>query len=64
MVDRKETPILYAKLQKALYGLMRVSLLLYRKLQKEMEQYVFVINPYDPCMANKKTASGKQLTVI
>jgi hypothetical protein len=32
MVDRKGTPILYVKLQKALYGLMRASLLFYRKL--------------------------------
>jgi hypothetical protein len=29
-VDRKGTPILYVKLQKALYGLMRASLLFYR----------------------------------
>ena len=38
-VDRKGTPILYVKLQKALYRLMRVSLLFYRKLRKEFEQY-------------------------
>ena len=31
-VDKKGTLILYAKLQKALYGLMRASLLFYRKL--------------------------------
>ena len=32
-VDRKETPIFYVKLQKkALYGLMRASLMFYRKL--------------------------------
>ncbi len=30
--DKKGTPILYVKLQKALYGLMRASLLFYRKL--------------------------------
>ncbi len=64
MVDKKGTPILYVKLQKALYGLMRVSLLFYRKLRKEMEQYGFMINPYNPRIANKTTASGKQLTVI
>jgi hypothetical protein len=63
-VDRKGTPILYVKLQKALYGLMRASLLFYRKLRKEMEQYGFMINPYNLCVANKTTASGIQLTVI
>ncbi len=31
MVDKKGTPILYVKLQKALYGLMRASLLFYRQ---------------------------------
>ncbi len=31
-VARKGTPIMYVKFQKALYGLMRASLLLYRKL--------------------------------
>ncbi len=30
--DRKGTPVLYVKLQKALYGLMRASLLFYRKI--------------------------------
>jgi len=63
-VDRKGTRILNVKLQKVLYGLMRASLLFYRKLRKELEQYGFVINPYDPCVANMETKSGKQLTVV
>ena len=62
--DRKGTPILYVKLQKALYGLMRASLLFYRKLRKEFEQYGLAVNPYDPCVANMETKSGKQLTVV
>jgi len=36
-IDKKGTKILYVKLQKALYGLMRASLLFYRKLRKEFE---------------------------
>jgi hypothetical protein len=63
-VDRKGTPILYVKLQKALYGLMRASLLFYRKLRQELEDYGFEVNPYDPCVANKITECGKQLTII
>ncbi len=35
-VDKKGTKILYMKLQKVLYGLMRASLLFYRKLQKNL----------------------------
>ncbi len=64
MADKKGTPILYVKLQKTLYGLMRASLLFYRKLRKEFEQYGLVINPYNPCVANMETKSGKQLTVV
>jgi hypothetical protein len=63
-VDRKGTPILYVKLQKALYGLMKASLLFYRKLRKELEAYGFTINPYDPCIAKVTTRCGKQLTVV
>ncbi len=57
-VDTKGTLILYVKLQKALYGLIRASLLFYRKLRKELEQYGFDVNPYDLCIANMTTSSG------
>ena len=63
-VDKKGTKILYVKLQKALYGLMRASLLFCRKLRKELEAWGFTINPYDPCVANKTTDGGKQLTAV
>ena len=63
-VDGKGSPVLYVKLQKALYGLMRASLLFYRKLRKELEEYRFVVNPYDPCVANKSVGDGAQLMVI
>ena len=43
---------------------MRASLLFYRKLQKELENYGFTVNPYDPCVANKITKCGLQLMVI
>ena len=59
-VDKKGTKLLYVKLQKALYGLMRASLLFYRKLQKEFEAYRLQVNPYNPCVANMETKSGKQ----
>jgi hypothetical protein len=63
-VDKKGTKLLYVKLQKALYGLMRASLLFYRKLQKEFEAYRLQVNPYNPCVASMETKSRKQLTVI
>ncbi len=62
-VDKKGKKLLYMKLQKALYGLMRASLLFYRKLQKEFEAYGLQVNSYAPCVANMKTKSRKQVTV-
>jgi hypothetical protein len=58
-VNKKGTPMLYVKLQKVLYGLMRTSLLFYQKLRKELERYSFEINPYDPCVANMTTGCKK-----
>ena len=52
-MDRKGTHILYVRLKKALYGLLRSSLLFYRKLRGELEAYGFKINPYDPCVGKK-----------
>jgi hypothetical protein len=43
---------------------MRASSLFYRKLRKEMEDYWFKVNLYDPFVANKVTECGKQMTVI
>ncbi len=62
--DRKGTPVLYVKLRKALYGLMKASLLFYRKLRLEPEAYGFEVCPYDPCVASLESPGGKQITVI
>ncbi len=61
-VDRKGTAILYMRMQKALYGLLRSALLFYRKLVGDLESDGFELNPYDPCVANK-VIDGKQMTV-
>ena len=44
--DRKGKAVLYVRLQKALYGLMRAALLFYRKLRRELESMGFEVNPY------------------
>jgi hypothetical protein len=59
-VDRKGTAVLYVKMQKAIY--LRSALLLYRKLMADLEGNGFVLNPYDPCVANKEV-NGSQMTV-
>ena len=55
-------PVLYVRLQKALYGCLKSALLFYDKLVGDLEAYGFRINPYDPCVANN-TIGGKELTV-
>jgi hypothetical protein len=37
---------------------------LLQKLRKELEEYGFVVNPYDPCVANKDIGDGEQMTKI
>ncbi len=47
-VDRQGTAILYVKMQKAIYGLLRSALLFYKKLAADLESIGFVLNPIDP----------------
>jgi len=54
--------VLYLRLQKALYGMMKSTLLFYKKLVKELKEMGFDINPYNPCVANK-LVNKKQMTV-
>eukprot|EP00956_Cyclotella_meneghiniana_P035517 scaffold115573_cov38-Cyclotella_meneghiniana.AAC.1 len=59
---KKGESILYVKMLKAMYGLLRSALLFYLKLVKDLTDFGFTMNPYDPCVANK-IVNGKQLTV-
>ncbi len=61
-VDRKGMAILYVKMQKAIYGLLRSALLFYKKHAADMEGNGCMINPYHPCVANK-VINGTQMTV-
>jgi hypothetical protein len=53
---------LMVKCHNALYGTMVASLLYYRKFVKCLTDVGFIINPYDPCVANK-IIEGKQMTI-
>ena len=44
--------MLYVRLLKALYRMLRATLLFYKRLRKDLENMGFEINPYDPCVAN------------
>ena len=55
-------PVLCVKLCKALYGCLKLALLFYCKLWKDLHGRGFIINPYDPCVRNKNIR-GKQITI-
>ena len=44
--------MLYVKLNKALYKILKSALLFYQKLGSELEALGFDLNPYNPCVAN------------
>jgi hypothetical protein len=60
--DKKGSKQLMVQCQNALYGTMVASLLYYRKFVKSLTDIDFVINPYDPCVANKMI-EGNQMTI-
>ena len=56
-------PIIYAELDKALYGTLQVVLLFWKKIQKScIEKHGFKANRYDSCVVNKDIA-GQQCTI-
>jgi len=63
LANEKGEKILYVRMTKALYGMLKSALLFYKKLVSDLRSVGFEINPYDPCMANKKSY-GKQMTVV
>jgi hypothetical protein len=60
--DEKGMKQFLLQCQNALYGTMAASLLYYRKFVKSLTDIDFVINPYNPCMANKKI-EDEQMTI-
>ena len=61
--NSKGKPLLYVEMCKALYGMLRSALMFYRKLVKDLEEYGFEINPYNPCLSNKMV-NGSQMKVV
>jgi hypothetical protein len=55
-------PVLYVEAWNAIYGTIQAALLFYNKYKKDLLKKGFIINPYDPCVANKMI-NGKQCTV-
>ena len=55
-------PMLYVRLDKALYGQLQAALQFYKTLRADLEERGFEINLYDPCVANKMV-EGAHMTV-
>jgi hypothetical protein len=60
--EKKGMNQLLVQCHNALYGTMVASLLCYHKFVNSLTDIGFIINPYDPCVANK-IIEGKQITI-
>ena len=54
---------LFLQLKKALYGCVKSALLWYRLFRDTLQDLGFVLNPYDPCVANANI-KGSQYTIV
>ena len=54
--------VLYLEVLKAIYGMLIASLLWFHKLRKDLGEFGFKFNPYEPCVGNK-IVDAKQQTV-
>ena len=54
---------LFLQLKKALYGCVKSALLWYRLFCDTLQDLGFVLNPYDPCVANANI-KGSQCTIV
>ena len=62
MVKEKGKPVIYVELLKALYGTLRAARLFWETLSGKLQEWGFILNPYDSCVANKHV-NGKQCTI-
>ena len=54
--------MMYVRMSKALYVMIRAALLFYKILRSDIDNMGFEINSYNPCVANK-IVSGHQMTI-
>ena len=55
--------VLFLQLKKVLYGCVKSALLWYRLFRDTLQDLGFVLNPYDPCVANA-SIKGSQCTIV
>ena len=61
--DSKGRTLMYVRMNKALYGMLKSALQFYLNFRSDIKAYGFKVNPYDPCVANADLY-GHQITVI
>ena len=61
-INSKGRKMLFVRMQKALYRMLKSVLLFYWKLVDNLKKIGCEINLYDPCVMNKKVG-GSQLTI-
>lgn len=59
----KGKKVLYCESQNAIYGTLKVAILFYKKLRKDLENMCFKFNRYDACVVNRYIEQ-KQQTVV
>jgi hypothetical protein len=62
IVYEGEHKVIYVRILKALYGMIKSALLFYKKFKDNLEGIGFKVNNYDPCVANRMI-KGNQQTV-
>jgi hypothetical protein len=63
IVQENGKDVIYVILTKALYGTLQAALLFWQNLSTQLQEWGYVINPYDFCVANK-IINGKQCTIV
>ena len=64
VVVEKGERVMYMELLKALYGTLRAACLFWQELSKQLiDEWGFIPNKYDDCVANKMV-NGQQMTVV
>ena len=61
--ESKGRVVLYMKIQKSLYGILKSSLLFYHNMVGDKTREIFKIHPHDPCVM-KKIVGGGKMTVV
>jgi hypothetical protein len=63
LTEENGKPVIYVKLEKALYGTLQAALLFWRNLSGFLMEQGFELNPYDEFVANK-SINGTQCTIV